>query len=251
MKREQLDYPAITTIPEYKAERDKLDRFRGEMTKAEQDESRLHSEWTQWKQARNHLSEHEIVATAELLLAGKPARDFEQELRANQDLRDALRRAIVSQEGILQNLLSELSIKAAARFSAEHKTRSRRIVAALKELHSANVAEISLRESLAGLGFKERLPAMAFCPSGAPLDPHDKFGGYAPAWYKDAAHYCQEDEDQGGGSSLAATHDGRRPALVSTPVRVAPGAGQRSPRVATTASSPSRRVECEPFEDEE
>lgn len=211
---ENLSYPALNTIPEYKAEFDKLARFNSELRKAEALNIQL-NEARQAEQKRNpHQSDAERIAEVEQLLSGKPVLDPVEQIKQNMALADSLRRAIAAQQIVLRDVGRELSRKAAQRFEAEHKARTKRVVDALRELHAANQSEAALRESIEALGYRAVLPCMRFQPPEASVDPHDMSGGYSWAWHREACEYLTTDEERAEQAQKQAA-EGRRKKLAT------------------------------------
>ncbi|MGF6757276.1 hypothetical protein [Paraburkholderia sp. GAS42] len=211
---ENLDYPHINALPEYRAETDKLGRFHAELAKCETRNVELHAAWMAEQESKSQQTDAERIAAAERLLDGKPVLDLPDQIKQNMTLADSLRRAISSQSLVVRDLAYDLSRKAAERFEAEHKNRVKRVADALIELHTATQSEIGLHDFIDSLGYSQKLPAMRFAPPGCGLDPQDQTGGYAPAWYRDAIEYVMTDEERQAKADNAAA-DGRRRKLAA------------------------------------
>ncbi|WP_321808068.1 hypothetical protein [Burkholderia sp. BCC1993] len=194
---ENLDYPRLDSLPEYRTEIDKLARFHAELRKCEARNIELHAAWAADQESKSQQTDAERIAVAERLLEGKPVLDLVDQIKQNAALSDSLRRAIASQDLVVRDLKRALSRKAAERFDAEHKQRVKRVINALLELHAANEAEESLRGSIEQLGYDARLPCMGFVlPDLIEINPHDPNGGFTPAWYRDAAEYAMTNDER-------------------------------------------------------
>ncbi|MBR8214690.1 hypothetical protein [Burkholderia vietnamiensis] len=207
---ENLDYPRLDSLPEYRAETDKLARFHAELGKCETRNIELHAAWTAEKERKSGETDAERIAAAERLLDGKPAPDIAEKIKQNMVLADSLKRAIASQTLVVHKLRAELSRKAAERFDAEHRQCVKRVVDALLELHAANESEQNLRDSIERLGYDAKLPFMGFVPPDGEINPHDPNGGFAPAWFRDAAEYVMTDAEREARTEREATATRRR-----------------------------------------
>lgn len=196
---EDLEYPALSTIPEYRVEFDKLTRFQAELRKAEDDLVQMKADWFRSQQIEAQQPGIVLIERAEMLLEGRVPLTLQEGTRKAEDLIAGLRRAIGAQEVVVRQIAFQLSRKAAQRFAEEHKARTKRVLAAFEELRAANMAEISLRASIDALGYSQQLPCMRFeYPAEGPLEPKPNPGGYVYAWHTDITDYLltpQERQD--------------------------------------------------------
>ncbi|WP_233862866.1 hypothetical protein [Paraburkholderia adhaesiva] len=189
---ENLDYPRLDTLPEFRDENEKLTRYRAAMNSAEREIARLQEKYRE-QLAGSHQREsrnRDAIEAADRLLTGGQLQSIAEQIEAQQRTRDAMNKACAAQEQVVSNLRRDLSIKAAERFNAEHKKRARRVIDALMELDAANASECALRASLEKLGYNCNLPCMGFGTVDNPIDPYDQSGGYASAWLRDALDYA-------------------------------------------------------------
>jgi hypothetical protein len=210
---ENLDLPRLDSIPEYRVEADKLARFRVELGKCEARNIELHAALeAEQSPNREQPDDAQRIAEVERLLDGsKPVQGLVEQIRENLTLAQSLKRAIASQETVIREVQRELSKAAAKRFMTEHKARVKRVVDAFLELHAANEAEQSLRDAIESLGYDARTPFLAFVPPGFDsLDPFDKTGGFAPAWYREANEYAMTEEQHQANAEREAAATRRR-----------------------------------------
>ncbi|MDM0129337.1 hypothetical protein [Variovorax arabinosiphilus] len=194
---EELAYPALSTIPAYTVELEKLSRFQTELNKAEESLVQMRADWFRAQEIEAHQPGVVLIEHAEMLLDGRVPSSLNEKTRAAEMLISGLRRAIGAQQVVVDRVAFELSQKAAQRFSEEHKARTKRIKDAIVELHAANQAEISLRHSIDALGYSQQLPCTRFeYPDAGSFDPFDITGGYVPAWHADIADYLMTAEER-------------------------------------------------------
>ncbi|HDR9274899.1 TPA: hypothetical protein QDB24_002980 [Burkholderia vietnamiensis] len=207
---ENLDYPRLDSLPEYRVEFDKLARFRVELGKCETRNIELHAAWASEQESKSTQTDAARIAEAEQLLDGRPVAPVVEQIKQNMALTDSLKRAIDSQVIVLRDLTYALSRKAAERFDAEHKQRVKRVVDALLELHAANESEQNLRDSIERLGYDAKLPFMGFVPPDGEINPHDPNSGFVSAWFRDAAEYVMTDAEREARTEREATATRRR-----------------------------------------
>lgn len=190
----ELDYPRITTRPEYKAEVDKLNHFAKQQEEAA---AKLADLQRQLEQATKQVvrADEDVISKAEALLAGEEhGVNLPAEIQATAKLIDALRAAVNAQHLVIRRVNQTLSRAAGERYQDEHKKRVRRMMAALDELHAANESELALRHDLMRLGYDgDGLPAMNL---RTVEDPHDRNGNVAHYWYREAARYSETPEEK-------------------------------------------------------
>lgn len=188
---DSIDYPAVTALPEYVAEADKLSVFVSRLQTAEAEKVAL----LQMRDAtlENKAEEHaglDAISIAELALAGTKPQNFAEDIQEKQLLIDTLKRAVTVQQLAVRRVVSELSVKAAARFQIQHKAITQRLIDAVDALTKANHEEQRLRNSIEALGYGVQLPPMVFCPEGCQLNAQDPYGGYTQSWWKSACAYA-------------------------------------------------------------
>ncbi|MEX3918254.1 hypothetical protein AB4Y43_18760 [Paraburkholderia sp. BR10872] len=208
---ENPNYPRLDSIPEYRAEADKLARFHAELTKCESRIIELHAAWCDEQARASAQTDAERIAEAERLLAGKQVQDLAEQIKQNTSLAESLKRAIAAQKIVVRDARANLSRAAAKHFSAEHKRRTKRVVDALLELHAANEEEQSLRDSIELLGYDAQLPFMAFVPPNLDtMNPHEKSGGFIRAWYREANEYAMTEAQRQANAEQEASASRRR-----------------------------------------
>lgn len=191
-----LDYPPISTQPEYAAEAEKLNRFAGQLEAATAKLAAL-QEQIKPKQILPAEADGDRIAKAESLLAGNDdQQDLHAEIRKTNKLIDALRLAIDAQHGVLQRVISELTRAAGPKVAEEHQKRVKRMMDALVELHAANQAEIDFHHDLTRLGYSGAVPAMRL---HTVEDPFDTNGNIAYYWLKEAKRYVMTPEQVANG----------------------------------------------------
>lgn len=199
-----LDYPHISTQPEYAAEADKLNRFAGQLDAARTKLATLY-EQIKTKPVATETAEIDRIAKAESLLAGDEAQeDLHAEIRKTNKLIEALTSAIDAQSNVIRRVTWGLAQAAGRRYAEEHKERVRKLMAAVIELHAANQAETDLHHDLLRLGYPGALAAMRL---NTVEDPMDKNGNIAHYWFKEAERYVMTDAQVAAGvrkSRLAA-----------------------------------------------
>jgi hypothetical protein len=189
-----LDYPKISTVPEYKVEADKLNRFGRQQEEAAAKLVDLQRQLEQLrKQADRTNTDENAISKAEALLAGEEAGvNLPAEIQATAKLIEALRNAMHAQHSVLRRVNQSLSQAAGRRYEEEHKKRVRRLMTALDEVYAANEAELALRHDLMRLGYDgSSLPAMNL---RTVEDPHDRNGNITYYWYCEADRYSETPE---------------------------------------------------------
>lgn len=198
-----LDYPALATIPAYLDEAHKLNRFTAALRVAEQDADTLAVAWVKSLEAMKDQSESDRISEAETLLSGGQVLGYTERTEANRVLIATLRRAVKAQQAVVSRIVVDLSVKAAERYGDEHKARTRRVVAAVEELRTANLAEIQLRDELEMMGYTQKLPCMRCEPPNDSLNPNDPHGGYVPSWFREASEYLQSPAERHAADATA------------------------------------------------
>ena len=179
----KTDYPELFAQPAYTEASALLAKFTEALQSAENELAAIrHAE----REARADASP---IQLAQAMLSGTKIETSNERERHCLTLIDRLKNAIKAQQDVCKGIKADASIKAAERFTGEHRKRTARIVDAMKELHDANVSEQALHDEITALGFDQRLPGMCFAPRGLNLNPHNPCGGYEPAWFKDASAY--------------------------------------------------------------
>jgi hypothetical protein len=228
------DYPTLASNAEYADAFDKLTRFSTALRRAEADSTALHESWLASLEIAQREPDADRITKAERMLAGETVFDAPKKIEANKALVTSLTRALTAQQTVVNAMRRALSAKAAAHFRDEHKALVQKIVTALEQLSAAVREEIDLHSLIESLGYDQSLPAMRFAIPDATIDPKDPDGGYAPAWYRDAAEYLLTPEQvearsvkAAAGSRLARMSKlfgGSEPAA-SNPVSASPQSG--------------------------
>lgn len=204
LKAVELDYPHISTQPEYAIEADKLNRFTTQRDAALTKLQDLRAQAGVATKAEDR-TEESVISKAESLLAGDAQKNLNSEIEQTGKLITALEDAVKVQHGVLLRVTRELSRAAGRRYAEEHKDRVKRLMAAVTELHAANQAERDLHHDLARLGYTEgALPAMVL---HSVEDPADRNGNIAHYWFNEAKKYVQSASELAAGvrkSRLAA-----------------------------------------------
>jgi len=185
----EIDYPHISTQPEYKVAADKLNHFAKQKEEAEAKLADLHQHLAA-KAKRVEPNAEDAITKAEALLAGEEHDvDLHAEIQAANKLIDALRKAVEAQHQVLRQVVSHLSRAAGSRYQDEHRQRVKRLMAAVNELNAANRSEMALRWDLDRLGYTgETLPAMNL---RSVEDPTEVCGNTTYYWYREAERYSQ------------------------------------------------------------
>lgn len=196
MRELTLDYPHISTQPQYAAEVDKLNRFAMEREEASKKLEGLRVQLSLSREA-NERTEENVISKAEALLAGEVEQNLQGEIEATAKLIDVLGGAITAQHAVVRRVTEDLSRAAGRRYSQEHKQLVTRLMAAVVDLHAANQAEINLHVDLARLGYTgSALPAMRL---NTVEDPGDTNGNIAHYWYSAAKEYAKTEAEIAAG----------------------------------------------------
>lgn len=202
-----LDYPHISTQPEYAAEAEKLNRFCAERDAAIAKLEQLREQANADAQMAQ-VGEVDAISNAEALLAGEVQQNLQAEIDQTTKLIEALRKAMEAQHLVMRRVAQGLSAAAGRRYAQEHKERVKRMMTAVVELHAANQAEIDLHYDLSRLGYTEDpLPAMRL---NTVEDPNDTNGNMAYYWYREAMQYSKTEAEIAAGvrkSRMAAALD--------------------------------------------
>ena len=189
----ELDYPRISTQPEYKAAADKLNHFQKQKDEAEAHLADLHEQLAA-KAKRVEPTTEDVISKAEALLAGEALdTNLQAEIQADNKRITVLRAAIDAQHNVLRDVIGRLSRAAGSRYQEEHKKRVKRLMAAVDELNAANRHEMALRNDLHRLGYTgETLQAMNLL---SVEDPNELCGNPTYYWYQQAKPYAQSAEE--------------------------------------------------------
>jgi hypothetical protein len=191
-----LDYPHISTQPEYAVEAEKYNRFTAQHDAAVEKLNALRAQLSLKAEAAER-SEENLISKAESLLAGEEEKSLEDEMRATAKLIEALRDAIKAQHGVVRRVTSSLTQAAGRRYAQEHKERVKRMIAAVAELHAANQAELDLHHDLIRLGYNGgSLPGMVLPTVEDHTDIHGNITHY---WFKEATQYVKSPEEIAAG----------------------------------------------------
>jgi hypothetical protein len=189
-KTMHLNYPALDENNEYQQEIARLNRFNAELadTQAELEAVRV-----ELLKPVVPKSSETMIAEAEMLLTDSGLETTIERRQVLLKKASYLQKGIVAQRSKCERIKETLSSELAAHFKQEHKNRARRVIAALEELHAANEYEFAFHTAVTKLGYDQKTPAWRFEPPGQPVDPFDKYGGFAPSWYRDAQGYARTD----------------------------------------------------------
>lgn len=184
-------YPRIQDQPSYREAMEKLNHFRTQLQLEQQKLHELHVEYAKSvnpDEKRDPEAEH-IIQKAEAMISGTaPLQSLSDQIQTKTRLIKALEDAARAQSGIVTDVERALSREAGQHFLAEHKAVVARLVAAVQELHEANLAEILFRNELDRMGYYDALRAMQFDQRDA-LDPENRLGCRAFYWMPDAKAY--------------------------------------------------------------
>ncbi|AXA93572.1 hypothetical protein [Massilia sp. YMA4] len=184
-------YPHIRDQPSYREAMGKLSYFRAQLQIEQQKLHALQAEYAasiNSDERREPEIEH-VIEKAEALIAGTaPLQSLIDQIQTKTRLIKALEDAARAQSGIVTDVERALSREAGQHFLAEHKAVVARLVAAVEELHAANLAEVEFRNGLDRLGYYGALRAMQF-DQVAELDPDNRMGCRAHFWAREVRPY--------------------------------------------------------------
>lgn len=184
-------YPHIRDQPSYREAMSKLSHFRSQVQLEQQKLHELQVEYAESvnpDEKREPEAEH-IIQKAEAMISGAaPLQSLAEQIQTKARLIAALESASKAQGDIVRDLECALSREAGQHFVAEHKAVVTRLLAAVEELHAANLAEVEFRNTLERQGYYGALPAMLFNQLDE-LDPTSRGVGRAHFWARDARQY--------------------------------------------------------------
>ena len=184
-------YPRLQDQPRYREALNKLSHFRSQL-QAEKEKLHMlqveHARSVNPDEKRDPEAEH-IIQKAEALISGNaPLQSLADQIQTKSRLIAALEAASRAQGDIVRDVERELSREAGLHFATEHKAVVTRLLAAVEELHQANLAEVDFRNELERMGYYGALRAMQFDQLDE-LDPTNRGIGRAHFWARDARQY--------------------------------------------------------------